>query len=107
MPKSYYLCSFFVCAEVSGYRLFPTGYKAERGISFEEVLVAVSQGALLDVVEHPNMEKYPNQRIFIVKIRGYAFLVPFVETDGEIFLKIIIPSRSATRRYILKGKSDE
>ena len=81
--------------------------KAERGISFEEVLVAISQGALLDVVEHPNKEKYPNQRIFIVRIRGYAFLVPFVETDGEIFLKTIIPSRSATKSYISKGKSDE
>lgn len=81
--------------------------KAERGICFDEVLVAVSQGALLDVVEHPNKEKYPNQRIFIVRIRGYAFLVPFVETDEEIFLKTVIPSRSATKKYISKGKSDE
>ncbi len=81
--------------------------KAERGISFEEVLVAISQGALLDVVEHPNEEKYPNQRIFIVRIRNYAYLIPFVETDGGIFLKTVIPSRSATKRYISKGKSDE
>lgn len=81
--------------------------KAERGISFEEVLVAVSQGSLLDVVEHPNKEKYPNQRILIVRIRGYAFLVPFIETDEEIFLKTVIPSRSATKRFITKGKSDD
>lgn len=75
---------------------------AERGVSFEEVLVAVAQGALLDVVEHPNREKYPNQRLFIINIRDYVYLVPFVETDDELFLKTIIPSRSATRRY-LKG----
>jgi uncharacterized DUF497 family protein len=81
--------------------------KAERGISFEEVLVAISQGALLDVVEHSNEEKYPNQRIFIIQIRNYAYLIPFVETDGEIFLKTVIPSRSATKKYISKGKSDE
>lgn len=81
--------------------------KAERGISFEEVLVAVSQGALLDVVEHSNKEKYPNQRIFIVRIRGYAYLVPFVETDEEIFLKTVIPSRNATKRYISEGKTNE
>lgn len=81
--------------------------KAERGVSFEEVLVAISQGALLDVVEHTNKEKYQNQRIFIVRIRGYAYLVPFVETDGEIFLKTVIPSRSATKRYILKEKRNE
>lgn len=74
--------------------------KTERGISFEEVLVAMSQGGLLDVIEHPNKDKYPNQRIFIVRIRGYAFLVPFVETDEELFLKTIIPSRSATKSYL-------
>jgi hypothetical protein len=81
--------------------------KAERGVSFEEVLVAISQGALLDVVDHPNKEKYLNQRIFVVRIRGYAYLVPFVETDKEIFLKTVIPNRSATKRYIPKGKSNE
>ena len=81
--------------------------KTERGISFEEVLVAIAQGALLDVVEHPKGEKYPNQRIFIVRIRNYAYLIPFVETGEEIFLKTVIPSRSATKRYIPKGKSDE
>ncbi len=81
--------------------------KAERGVSFEEVLVAISQGALLDVVVHPNNEKYPNQLIFIVSIRGYAYLVPFVETSDEIFLKTIIPSRSATRRYVSEGKKNE
>lgn len=81
--------------------------KSERGVSFEEVLVAISQGALLDVVEHPNKEKYRNQRIFILRIRGYAYLVPFVETDEQIFLKTVIPSRSATKRYIPKGKSNE
>ena len=81
--------------------------KAERGISFEEVLVAVSQGAILDVVEHPNKDKYPNQRILIVRIRDYAFLVPFVETNEEMFLKTIIPSRSATKRYFPEENKDE
>jgi len=71
--------------------------KSERGVSFEEVLAAISHGALLDIVEHPNKEQYTNQRMFIVRIRGYAYLVPFVETDEEIFLKTIIPSRNATR----------
>lgn len=78
--------------------------KTDRGVSFEEVLVSLSTGGLLDVVEHPNKEKYPNQRIFVIRIRGYAYLVPFVETEEEIFLKTIIPSRSATRRYIKEGK---
>jgi hypothetical protein len=56
---------------------------------------------------HRNEGKYPSQRIFIVRIRGYAFLVPFVETNEEIFLKTIIPSRNATRMYISEGKNHE
>jgi uncharacterized DUF497 family protein len=81
--------------------------KAERGVSFEEVLAAISHGALLDVVEHPGKEQYPHQRMFIVRIRGYAYLVPFVETDEEVFLKTIIPSRNATRRYLHEDSSNE
>ena len=65
----------------------------ERGISFEEVLSSVEQGGLLGTLQHPNQRKYPHQRIWVVKVRGYVHLVPFVESDGEIFLKTIIPSR--------------
>ena len=74
--------------------------KAERGVSFEEVLSAMSNGGLLVVLDHPNPDQYPNQRLFVVRIRGYAYLVPFVETKQEIFLKTIIPSRKATRIYL-------
>jgi len=77
--------------------------KLERGVSFEEVLAAMSHGALLDVVSHPNTEQYPNQCIFVVRIRGYAYLVPFVETDKEVFLKTIMPSRIATKKYLTEG----
>ena len=65
----------------------------ERGISFEEVLSSVEQGGLLGTLQHPNQRKYPHQRIWVVKVRGYVHLVPFVVSDGEIFLKTIIPSR--------------
>ncbi len=74
--------------------------KAERDISFEEVLVHISAGDLLDVVEHPNPDKYKGQRIFIVRMRDYAWLVPFVESEDDIFLKTIIPSRKATKQYL-------
>ena len=79
--------------------------KAERKVSFEEVVFYIERGQLLDIVEHPNQERYRGQRIFIVKIRNYAYLVPFVETEREIFLKTIIPSRKATRNY-LRGDRD-
>ncbi|MCP5277858.1 MAG: BrnT family toxin [Thiobacillus sp.] len=74
--------------------------KAERGVSFEEVVSAMSNGGLLVVLDHPNTAQYPNQRMFVVRIRGYAYLVPFVETKQEVFLKTIIPSRKATRMYL-------
>ncbi|MCS6997688.1 MAG: toxin [Casimicrobiaceae bacterium] len=74
--------------------------KAERGISFEQITVAVEAGALLDVVAHPNAKKYPRQKIMVVAVLGYAYLVPFVEEDDHYFLKTIIPSRKATRDFI-------
>lgn len=79
--------------------------KAERGVSFEEVVFHIERGQLLDIVEHPNPEKYKGQRIFIVNINDYAYLIPFVETGPEVVLKTIIPSRKATRKY-LRGERD-
>ena len=77
--------------------------KAERGVSFEEVVFHIERGDLLDVLEHPRKNKYQGQRIFVVKIENYAYLVPFVEGEKEIFLKTIIPSRKATRLYLKGG----
>jgi len=74
--------------------------KAERGVSFEEVLSAMSHGGILDIREHSKKDQYPNQRLLVVRIRGYAYLVPFVENNSEVFLKTIIPSRKATRHYL-------
>jgi uncharacterized DUF497 family protein len=74
--------------------------KIERRVSFEEVVFYIDQGQLLDIVEHPNQGKYPGQKIFVVNIGDYAYLVPFVETADEVFLKTIIPSRKATAKYL-------
>jgi uncharacterized DUF497 family protein len=74
--------------------------KVERNISFEEVVFYIEKGQLLDIVEHPNPEKYGGQRIFVVEVNDYAYLVPFVESEREIFLKTIIPSRKSTKKYL-------
>ena len=78
--------------------------EAERQVSFEDVVLYIEMGFLLDVLEHPNQGKYKGQKIFVVQIDEYVYLVPFVETDDQIFLKTIIPSRKATRKY-LKGSA--
>ncbi len=75
--------------------------KASRGISFEDVILALEEGYLLDDIEHPNKEKYPNQNIFIilVVVKDYVYLVPYVEDETSIFLKTIIPSRKMNKKY--------
>ncbi len=77
--------------------------KAERQVCFEDVVISIEMGFLLDVLEHPNQEKYKGQKIFVVWIDDYIYLVPFVESDDEVFLKTIIPSRKATRKYLKGG----
>lgn len=74
--------------------------QSERNISFEEVVFHIEKGSLLDILDHPNQDKYLGQRIFVVNINDYAYLVPFVETEKEVFLKTIIPSRKATKKYL-------
>lgn len=82
--------------------------KRERGISFERIIYAVQQGNLIDVIDHPNSDRYPNQSIYVVNIGDYIYLVPFVtQADGTRFLKTIIPSRKATRDYLRKKKMNE
>lgn len=78
----------------------------ERGISFEDIVFYISEGKLLTIIKHPNPEKYKNQLIFIVNIDNYAYAVPFIETENEIFLKTIFPSRKYTKKY-LEGKIHE
>jgi len=74
--------------------------KKERGVSFEQVELAIASGDLLDRVRHPNHETYPNQKVFLVKIEDYVYSVPYVEDDECIFLKTIIPNSKATKRYL-------
>lgn len=71
-----------------------------RGISFEEIKVAVESGYLLDSYNHPNQKRYPGQKIMVVEIDNYAYLVPYVRDEEKVFLKTIIPSRKATKKYL-------
>lgn len=73
---------------------------SERGVSFEDVIHALQSGKLLDDLIHPRRDRYPTQRMLVVRIDDYAWLAPYVETEQEIFLKTIIPSRKATKKYL-------
>jgi len=77
----------------------------ERGITFEEIVQKIESGTKVIETNHPNQKKYPHQKILIVDIDGYAYLVPCLIEQNEYFLKTIIPSRKATKKYF-GGRDD-
>jgi hypothetical protein len=85
--------------------------KQERGISFEEIILAIKEGHLIDIITHPNNNKYKHQKIYVVEVENYIYLVPFIEQNPHsVFMKTIFPSRKLTKKYLnqlLKGKSHE
>lgn len=79
----------------------------ERGVSFEDAIAALNNGRLLDTIGHHNLNKYPHQKIYVIEVNHYAYLVPFVKTSKkEIFLKTIFPSRKLTKKY-LKNEEEQ
>jgi len=78
--------------------------KNDRGVCFEQVVLLMEKGDVLDTIEHPNQERYPGQKIAVVMIDVHVYLVPYIEHNEEIFLKTIIPSRKATNKYAREKK---
>lgn len=78
------------------------GLKSERNISFEDIVEAVSVGNLLKIIDHPNNDKYPKQKIMFVNVNNYVYLVPFVKSKNGYFLKTIIPSSKFTKQLLVK-----
>ncbi|MEE8328902.1 MAG: toxin [Thermodesulfovibrionia bacterium] len=74
--------------------------KKNRGVSFEQVVILMEREDVLEIVDHPNQEKYPGQKIATIRINDYAYLVPYIQESKTIFLKTIIPSRKATNKYV-------
>ena len=79
----------------------------ERGLSFEEVVFYIAKGHILDIIENPKSEKYKNQKMFVLEMNEYVYLVPFVEAKHVIFLKTVIPSRKATKKYLREGEKND
>ena len=76
--------------------------KKQRGISFEEIVLCIQEGRIVTVLEHPNTDKYPNQKLYLIDYKKQIYVVPFVinKEEGVIFLKTIYPSRHYTKRYL-------
>ncbi len=78
--------------------------KNSRGVSFEQVVILMERGDIIETIEHPNQNRYPGQKIATLLIDDYAYLVPYAQESDEIFLKTIIPSRKATNKYVRSQK---
>jgi uncharacterized DUF497 family protein len=76
--------------------------KSQRSVCFEDVQTAIEEHGVLDDISHPNQKRYKEQRILIINLNNYAYLVPYVEDETKIFLKTIIPNRKATKKYFKK-----
>ncbi len=74
--------------------------KKTRNVSFEQMVMHIENGHLLDIIKHPNSEKYSNQKILVINVNNYIYTVPFLEKNDERFLKTIIPNRQFTKKYI-------
>lgn len=74
--------------------------KRERGISFEQIVFLILNGCILDILEHPNKMKYRDQKIYVINVDDYAYIVPFEDKEGVRFLKTIFPSRKYTQKYL-------
>ena len=77
--------------------------KIKRGVSFEDVLISLEVDGLIKITNHPNQKKYSGQKIFILVINNYVYMVPFVEDKEKVFLKTIFPSRKATKKYLFNN----
>ncbi len=80
--------------------------KRERGVSFEQIVFLIENDFVLDILEHPNIKIYKNQRVYIIDVDNYAYAVPFEDKGEERFLKTIFPSRKYTQMYLRKEKEE-
>ena len=76
----------------------------ERGVTSYNAIDAINQKGILLNIDHPNEDKYPNQKILVIDIDGYAYCVPYVVRDNRYFLKTIFPSRKF--KYLIEEKGN-
>ena len=79
-----------------------------RGVSLEHIVSAIEDGDVADVLKHPGPDRYPDQRVYLVILQDYVFVVPFVRDDesDRVFLKTVYPSRTFTKRYLRQESED-
>ena len=105
-PQPPYYAVIFSSVRTDGDNGYSEAAK-QRNVSFEEIVLAIEEDELLDILRHPNPGKYPNQQVLVVAVEQYAYFVPFVEEANYYFLKTVVPSRKATRDYLKSGGQND
>ena len=77
-----------------------------RGVTFEMVIEVIEKKGILLNFDHPNQQKYPDQKVLVVDIEGYAYCVPYIIKGNTWFLKTIYPSRKF-KHLIQEGSTHE
>ena len=80
--------------------------RQERRISFDDVKYLLTSEDLLDDILNPNQERYPGQRLYIVRINNGAWVVPYRQTGSYVFLYTAYPSEKFTRIYRSQLRGD-
>jgi len=57
-------------------------------------------GGLVANMPHPHRDRYPRQRVLIVAINNYTYVVPCIVPGEVVELITLFPSRKATRDYL-------
>ncbi len=78
-----------------------------RGVSFEKIAHKIARGDTLLNMPHHNVVKYPNQYVYVIEIDNYCYMLPYVKSEEDIFLKTIFPSRKMTKRFIGEKNEDD
>lgn len=81
--------------------------KKTRGVNFDDVSQAIKNKTFIIDTEHHNKQKHPNQRAFIIEIKNYIYVVPYVQDKlrGVKFLKTVYPSSRLTKKYLKNEKN--
>ena len=64
-----------------------------RKVTFEDLV----NSRFMGIENHP---KNPHQKLMLFEYKKYVWVVPYVETKAQLFLKTAFPSRKYTKKYL-------
>lgn len=65
--------------------------KRSRGVAFEDVLIGISRGDVVDLIYDHNQDRHPGQDLLLIMVRDYLYAVPHQVFGDTIRLITIYP----------------